>query len=60
MIEVEGEDVNSRNAQFPARFIDMLGDSGLQGHFSPPSLHRKHIKVHGIVKMANGEIVNTC
>ena len=32
----------------------MLGDTDVQGHFSPPSAHHKYGNSHGIVKMANG------
>ena len=60
MIEVEGEDVEASNSQLPPRHIDILGDSGLQGHVSPPSLHRDHGNGNGIVNMANGATAKMC
>ena len=54
MTEVEGDDVEASNAQFPATFIDMLGDTGVQGYISPPSSYHKHGNGYVIVNMANG------
>ena len=55
MIEFEGEDVESNNAQFPTSYIDIFEDTGAQGHASLTSLNYKYKNVNVIVKMVNRE-----
>ena len=51
---VEIDDIEANNVQLPTRYIDMLRDTGAQGHMPPPSPHHNYGHGQGIVKMANG------
>ena len=52
MVEINDIEVNT--IQLPTRYIDMLRNTGAQGHMPPPSPHHNYGYGQGIVKMENG------
>ena len=60
MIEVEGDDIETNNVKLSSNYIDAFGDTGAQGHVSPPNPHHECGNSHGVVNMTNGATAKMC